>query len=204
MSDRQQELEVTAPSPAADPTKKALNGVAVLIILSLVWYLLADRYTPYTQQARVQTFVVPVAAEVAGRVTKVNVRNNQDVKAGEVLFEVNPQHYQIAVDRARADLQTTRKQIGANTAGIDSKMASLKAAQANEVMSRKDLQRLERLYKEDPGTISLRRLEISRSTLDAAVANVAAARAEVERARETQGGSDDYNAQLLSAIANLD
>ncbi|WP_223123689.1 HlyD family secretion protein [Pseudomonas fluorescens] len=204
MSDRQQEQEVTAASTAADPTKKALNWVAVLILLSLVWYLLADRYTPYTQQARVQTFVVPVAAEVAGRVTKVNVRNNQDVKAGEVLFEVNPQQYQIAVDRARADLQTTRKQIGANTAGIDSKMASLKAAQANEVMSRKDLQRLERLYKEDPGTISLRRLEISRSTLDAAVANVAAARAEVERARETQGGSDDKNAQLLSAIANVD
>lgn len=154
MSDRQQEQEVTAPPPAADPTKKALNWVAVLIVLSLVWYLLADRYTPYTQQARVQTFVVPVAAEVAGRVTKVNVRNNQDVKAGEVLFEVNPQQYQIAVDRARADLQTTRKQIGANTAGIDSKMASLKAAQANEVMSRKDLQRLERLYKEDPGTLA--------------------------------------------------
>jgi multidrug resistance efflux pump len=176
----------------------------VLILLSLVWYLMADRYTPYTQQARVQTFVVPVAAEVAGRVTQVNVRNNQEVKAGDVLFEVNPQHYQIALDRARADLQTTRKQIGANTAGIDSKMASLNAAQANEVMSRQDLQRLERLYKEDPGTISLRRLEVSRSTLNAAVAHVAAARAEVDRARETQGGSDDKNAQLLSAITSVD
>ncbi len=181
-----------------------MNWVAVLIILSLVWYLLADRFTPYTQQARVQTFVVPVAAEVAGTVIKVNVRNNQDVKAGEVLFELNPQQYQIAVDRARADLETTRKQIGANTAGIDSKLASLKAAQANEVMSRQDLQRLERLYKEDPGTISVRRLEVSRASLDAAVASVAAARAEVQRARETQGGSDEKNAQLLSAISNRD
>lgn len=204
MSDRHNEKEQAVPAPAADPAKKAVSGVAALILLSLVWYLMADRYTPYTQQARVQTFVVPVAAEVAGRVTKVNVRNNQEVKAGDVLFEVNPQQYQIAVDRARADLQTTRRQIGANTAGIDSKTASLKAAQANEVMSRQDLQRLERLYKEDAGTISLRRLEVSRSTLDAAVAHVAAARAEVERARETQGGGDEKNALLLSAIATVD
>jgi len=35
--------------------------VVGLIVVSLVWYLLADRFTPYTQQARVQAFVVPVA-----------------------------------------------------------------------------------------------------------------------------------------------
>ncbi|MNR59141.1 p-hydroxybenzoic acid efflux pump subunit AaeA [compost metagenome] len=60
-----------------------------VIVLSLLWYLLADRFTPYTQQARVEAFVVPVAAEVAGRVTKVLVGNNQVVEAGAVLFEVD-------------------------------------------------------------------------------------------------------------------
>ena len=38
-------------APAADPARKAINWVVLLIILSLVWYLMADRYTPYTQQA---------------------------------------------------------------------------------------------------------------------------------------------------------
>ncbi|WP_427310189.1 HlyD family secretion protein [Cupriavidus sp. H39] len=193
-----------APPPAADASGKGVRWVLLLIVISLAWYLLADRLTPYTQQARVQAFVVPVAAEVSGRVIKVQVRNNQDVAAGTVLFEVDPQHYRIAVDRARADLESTRRQIGAGTAGIESAQASLRAARANEVKARQDSERLERLYQEDPGTISLRRLEVARATFEQAVSQVAAARAEVQRAREQQGGSEDDNAKLRSAATALE
>jgi multidrug resistance efflux pump len=192
-----------APEPAADPAKKGIKWVLLLILLSLTWYLLADRFTPYTQQARVGAFVIPVASEVAGRVTRVNVRNNQDVKAGEVLFEVDPQPYQIAVDRARADLESTRRQIGASTAGIASAQANLRAAQANELKARQDNQRLEGLYREDPGTISVRLLEVSRANREQAVSQVAAARAEVQRAREQEGGSEEDNALLRSAATAL-
>lgn len=204
MTDSPQPAEASTQAATTDPSRKAVNWVVLLIILSLVWYLLADHYTPYTQQARVQAFIVPVAAEVSGRVTKVLVHNNQDVKAGELLFEVNPEQYKIAADRARSDLESVRRQVGANTAGVDSKLASLRAAQANELKARQDIQRLERLYSEDPGTISLRRLEISRATLTESISQVAAAKAEVQRARETQGGGEDENAQLLSAASNLE
>ena len=192
-----------ATAPAADPAKKGIKWVLLLILLSLTWYLLADRFTPYTQQARVGAFVIPVASEVAGRVIRVNVRNNQDVKAGEVLFEVDPQPYQIAVDRARADLESTRRQIGASTAGIASAQANLRAAQANELKARQDNQRLEGLYREDPGTISVRLLEVSRANREQAVSQVAAARAEVQRAREQEGGSEEDNALLRSAATAL-
>ena len=193
-----------APTPApADPAKKGIRWVLLLIVLSLAWYLLADRYTPYTQQARVGAFVIPVAAEVAGRVIRVNVRNNQDVKAGDVLFELDPQPLQIAVDRAKADLESTRRQVGASTAGIASAQASLRAAQANELKTRQDNQRLEGLYKQDPGTISVRLLEVSRANREQAVAQVAAARAEVQRAQEQEGGNTDTNAQLRSAASAL-
>ncbi|MFY3434838.1 HlyD family secretion protein [Achromobacter mucicolens] len=190
-----------APPPAPDPARKGIRWVVVVIVLSLVWYLLADRYTPYTQQARVEAFVVPVASEVAGRVTQVRVRNNQDVQAGAVLFDVDAEQYRIALDRARADLDATRRQIGASTAGIDSAQASLRAAQANEVRARQDSTRLERLYSDDRGTVSLRRLEIARANLAQAVSQVAAARAEVQRAREQEGGSEEDNAKLRSAAA---
>ncbi|OCR25062.1 hemolysin D [Pseudomonas syringae] len=192
-----------APPPAADPTKKGIKWVLLLIVLSLGWYLLADRFTPYTQQARVGAFVVPVAAEVAGRVIQVNVRNNQDIKIGDILFEVDPQPYQIAVDRAVADLESTRRQIGASSAGIVSAQASLRAAQANELKARQDNQRLEGLYRQDRGTISVRLLEVSRASLEQAVSQVAAARAEVQRAREQEGGNDEVNATLRSAATAL-
>src|SRR5438128_1052547 len=65
--------------PPAVPGKASRLGtilVLALIVSSLVWYFVADRLTPYTSQARVQAFVVPVAAEVSGRVLKVHVKNN--------------------------------------------------------------------------------------------------------------------------------
>lgn len=189
--------------PAADPTKKGVKWVVLLIVVSLAWYLLADRFTPYTQQARVGAFVIPVAAEVSGRVIRVNVRNNQDVKAGDVIFEIDPQPYQIAVDRARADLESTRRQVGASTAGIASAQANLRAAQANELKARQDNQRLEGLYRQDPGTISVRLLEVSRANREQAVSQVAAARAEVQRAREQEGGNEESNALLRSAATAL-
>ena len=63
------------PAPAADPVKKGARWVAVLIALSLLWYFLADRFTPYTQQARVQAYVVPVASEVSGHVLYDHVQH---------------------------------------------------------------------------------------------------------------------------------
>ncbi|SAK93891.1 multidrug resistance protein MdtN [Caballeronia hypogeia] len=193
-----------SPAPARDPSRGAVKWVVVLIVVSLIWYLLADRITPYTQQARVQAYVVPVAAEVSGRVTRVLVRNNQEVNAGDVLFEVDGDQYRIAADRSRAELETMRRQVGASTAGIDSARASLRAAIANEVKARQDSERLERLYREDEGTISLRRLEVARATYEQAQSQVVAARAEVERAREQQGGVETENAQLRSAAAALE
>ena len=191
-------------APEADPSGRAAKWVVVLIVVSLIWYLLADRFTPYTQQARVQAYVVPVAAEVSGRVTRVLVHDNQEVDAGAVLFEIDGEQYRIAADRARSELETMRRQVGASTAGIDSARASLRAAIANELKARQDSDRLERLYREDEGTISLRRLEVARATYEQAQSQVAAARAEVERAREQQGGAEAENAQLRSAAAALE
>jgi multidrug resistance efflux pump len=190
-----------AAAPAAEPSGKAVKWIVWLIVVSLIWYLLADRFTPYTQQARVQAYVVPVAAEVAGRITRVLVHNNQEVNAGDVLFEIDSEQYRIAADRARADYDSTLRQIGASTAGIDSALASLRAAIANEVKARQDSDRLERLYSEDEGTVSLRRIEVARATYEQAQAQVEAAQAEVVRAREQQGGSEAENAQLRSAGA---
>ena len=204
MSDAPQPSPNAAEPVPADPAKKGIKWVLVLIILSLAWYLLADRFTPYTQQARVGALVIPVASEVAGRVIRVNVHNNQIVKAGDVVFEVDPAPYKIAVDRARADLETTRRQLGASTAGIASAQAALRAAQANETKARQENQRLEGLYREDPGTISVRVLDASRTSREAAISQTAAARAEVERAKETEGGGEDVNAKLRSAATALE
>ena len=192
---------------AADKSsvKKGTLIVFAVIVLSLIWYLLADRFTPYTTQARVQGYVVGVAPKVAGVVTHVWVKNNQEVNEGQPLFQVDPSQYQIALAKAQSDLENAQRQVDAGSAAVTSARANLHAALANKQKAEKDTNRLERLRREDPGTISMRRLEVSQATLDQARAKVAAAEADIQRAIEQKGGDDDTNNAILkSALSAVD
>jgi len=197
-------VEETEEQAAATSVRRGVVIVLLLIVLSLIWYLLADRFTPYTSQARIQGYVVGVAPKVAGLVTNVWVKNNQEVQEGERLFEIDPSQYRIALQRAESDLQNARNQVGAGSAGVESARANLRAALANELKAQQDASRQERLHHEDPGTISVRRLEIARATLEQAKANVQKAEAEIQRAIEQKGGEEDNNAILKSAMSAVD
>jgi multidrug resistance efflux pump len=182
---------------AKQVVKKGGFGVALAIVLSLTWYLLADRYTPYTSQARIEGYVVGVAPEVAGIVTRVLVRNNQEVEKGQPLFEIDRSQYQIALDKARSDLENAGRQVGAGSESVNAARANLLAARANERKARQDADRLERLHKEDPGTISVRRVEVSQATLEQARAQVTAAQADIQRAIEQMGGDNAADNSIL-------
>lgn len=198
------EQAVEAQAPPDDPkatVKKGGRIVAIVIALSLVLYLFADRYTPYTSQARIEGFVVGVAPKIAGAVTKIDVVNNQAVKAGQPLVEIDPSQYRIALDKAHADLANAHKQVGAGSATVEASRANLRAAQANELKARQDATRLRRLRQEDPGTISERRQEVADATLQQATAQVVAAEADIRRAIEQMGGDDvEENTVLETAL----
>jgi multidrug resistance efflux pump len=186
-------------SGADKAVQRGTQGLLLLIVLSLTWYLFADRYSPYSSQARVQAFVVPVAPEVAGRIARVLVKNDQQVQAGQPLFELDDSQYQIALAKARSDYETTLNSINAATAGVTSAEANLRVAQAGLLKAAQDASRQEKLYQEDPGAISVRRLEAARATLEESHGRVAAAEAQVAQAREQEGGPLEGNAKLLSA-----
>jgi multidrug resistance efflux pump len=177
--------------------RKGLIGVALAIVLSLAWYLLADRFTPFTTQARIEGFVVGVAPQVAGTVTRMMVTNNQEVEKDQPLFEVDPSQYRIALDKARSDLENAGRQVGAGSAAVAAARANLIAARANEDKNRKEATRLDRLYKQDPGTISIRRLEVAQASWDQSKAQVTAAQADIQRAIEQMGGDDANDNTLL-------
>lgn len=204
MSDAEQKLPENDAADAEEAPRAVKRGgllVAVLILLSLAWYLAADRFTPYTNQARVQGYVVGVAPQVSGTVTEVTVRNNQEVQVGEVLFRVDPTSYEIALAKARSDYENALRQVDAGDAGVEAARANLRSTLANLEKAEKDANRLERLYREDPGTISERRLEISRATLDQSRAAVAAAEAGVAQAIEAMGGAADEETNTILKIA---
>jgi multidrug resistance efflux pump len=137
-------------------------------------------------------------------VTSVWVKNDETIALDQPLFEIDRSQYEIALKRAQSDLQNTIRQIGAGTAGVESAKANLLAAKANETKADQDARRQERLYKEDEGSISVRRLETSRSTLAQARAKVQVAKAEIQRAIEQKGGEGEDNAKLKSALSAVD
>src|SRR6187455_964577 len=81
-----------------------LAGVAVALAIGafLLWRHLSPRES--TDDAQVSGHVSPLAARIGGTVTSVHVADNQVVKAGDVLVELDRRDYEIALDRARADL----------------------------------------------------------------------------------------------------
>jgi multidrug resistance efflux pump len=184
---------------SAAPVKRGGLMIFVIILTSLTWYLVSDRFAPYTTQARVQGYVIGVAPKVSGLVTEIHVKDNQEVTAEQLLFEIDTSQYEIALDKARSDLESAQRQLSAGDASVSSAQANLLSAKANEVKARQDLSRLARLHKDDPGTISVRRLEVSQATLEQAQAGVSAAQAAIEQAIEQKGGDDDTNNAFLKA-----
>ena len=78
---------------------------ALLVIAALVvYYVLSDRYTPFTTDAFVQAFVIQVTARVEGQVVRVDVQENQPVKKGDLLFEIDPRPFEHRVAVLEAKL----------------------------------------------------------------------------------------------------
>ena len=169
--------------PPMDPVRRWTLILLAACGVLMVYYLVADRFTPYTTQARVNALVVPIAPEVSGAVTEVAVANNQAVNAGDLLIQIDRERYALAVETAEANLQSARQATGASTANIDAAEAQVVSAEANLLRAEQDVVRLRRIKEEDPGAISDRRVEMSEASFTAAQAALRAAEANLEGAR---------------------
>jgi multidrug resistance efflux pump len=187
-----------------DPVRRWTLIILAFCVGLIAWYLVGDRLTPFTSQARVEAYVVPIAPEVSGTVAAVDVGNNQFVEAGERLLQIDTSRYGLTLDSAEADLVSTQQSIDAATAGLVAAQARLKSARANLVKEQKNYQRLKSIFEEDPGAISQRRLDSAVASLESARAQVESAEADLEKARLDLGPTGDDNPRLLAARAAVE
>ena len=188
----------------ADPVRKWTFILLGLCVVLMFYYLVADRLTPFTSQARVHALVIPIAAEVSGSVTDVGVNSNQAVSEGDILFQIDRERYQLAVTTAEASLQSARQATGASSANVDAAQAQVVSARAGLLQAQQDATRLQRIKEEDPGAISERRLEIAEASYAASQGSLQAAEANLERARQDFGEEGDTNSRILQAQTALD
>ena len=126
------EIDVVQTEPAANPVRKIVLIALIILLVLFVYHVLSDRYTPYTSQARVETFMTQIAPEVAGDVLEVGTKDNSAINKGQLLFRIDPEPYQVAIRSAEANLSVALQ-------AADVSVADVAAAQAQVRKQRVDL-----------------------------------------------------------------
>ena len=144
--------------------KLLITGVVMLIAAAIVvskyWYYLTN---PWTRDGQVHAQVMQIAPRISGPIVNLPIVDNQQLKADDLLFEIDTRTFQAAVKEAQADLQ----------------QAQVEAKDAKE-----EADRARKIRKRDRGAMSQQQLERKENDELAAEATVLAASAKLEQAAE--------------------
>ncbi len=199
--------EVAAPEVRVKPRRTLRYGwlrlplmisvPALLVLVAGYWYLTGARYVS-TDDAYVQADKVAVSADVAGRVVSVEVHNNEHVTAGQVLFKLDDRPYQIALDRAEAQLAGARLQIDGLRASYRQRQSDLKAAQDMLGYMQREFDRQQQLVASHITPQS--KFDEIRHNLDAARQQVTSTQAQEANIVASLGGDPDIETDKHPAV----
>ena len=194
-------VDLTPPAKRRWPRLVLMFALPLLIAaVAGYFYVTSGRYIT-TDNAYVQQDMVSVSPDVSGRIVAVNVRENQRVKAGDMLFRIDPEPYRIALAQADADLASARVQVATMATDTGSAAADIASARADLTLAQATYQRQDEL---------MRRGFTTRASFDSATSDVAAARAKLQtaqaaaaRARQQlgSGGGSSQPAAIQVALA---
>jgi len=140
-----------------------MSGAVVLVAVVVVLFKYWDYVTnPWTRDGQVRAQVIQITPRISGPIVNLPIKDNQLVKTGDVLFEIDPRTYKSAVEGAQADMQQARVQV---------EEAKDKADRAVAVRKR------------DPGAMSEQTLIAKQNTLRTAEASALAAQASLDDAQ---------------------
>lgn len=200
-------------------------ALAVLATGSWLWYYLGTYES--TDDAQVDVHLAPVSARIPGYVTKVNVGDNQYVGKGTVLVELDPRDYQVAVDKARAELANaeataqslninvpitsvnTASQISSAASDVTSAQAGIIAAEKQLAASRAQVAQAEANdVKAQDDLVRYKRLvekqNVSEQTYDQALAAAKASTASVAAARANESSAEQSVEQAKARLAQAE
>lgn len=178
-----------------------------LILLAIVaWFIITHGRYQSTDDAYVQAQRTPVAASVSGRVVEVDVKENQHVKAGQVLFKLDPGTFTAALEQAQAELAAARLQVQAQRAGYAQQLANVKAAKETVAYADREAARERELM--NAGVVSRQQYDQAAHAADQAHAQSAAADQAAAAALANLGGSAsgpvESHPNVMQAQAALD
>lgn len=178
---------VGALAEAAVPARKSRLRTALMILGPLVaigaglWYWFGNPDTVATDNAYIKQDIVAVGGEVSGLITRVNVRENQHVKAGDILFTIDPATFTAAVAQADAQIASAQARVTGLNADITAKAAELAGARDDLALAQSNYAREKALM--DKGFNTRARMDTAFHAVASARDRIGAIQAEVEQAR---------------------
>lgn len=177
----------------------------VLAVLGLIYYFLVYRFYESTDNAYLKADVTWVSPRVSGEIIQLNVKSNQEVKAGQVLMKLDDRDTQARYEQANAitalkaaALDVQRQNIAGQQAMIAEAQAGLEAANAEMNRLKKDYDRYQQLLRE--GVTTRQRMETVQSQYLSALAQVKRAQAGVVAAQAQLGGVQASREQLVADV----
>ncbi|MBB5392976.1 MULTISPECIES: HlyD family secretion protein [unclassified Herbaspirillum] len=158
----------------------AITLLIFLLAIFLAWTLWQHyMVSPWTRDGRVRADVVNIAPDVSGQVVGLPVRDNQLVKKGDLLMEIDPARYQLALQQADAAVAARKSDLDVRRADVDARRAELNMRRA-QARRRADMDALvvSREAREDAGT----QVAASEAQFQAAQAQFQSAQAQYQAA----------------------
>ncbi len=186
----------------APPRRRRAPFVVLALVLiggaagATLWWLNA-RHFEVTDDAAIDTNISQVAAQVSGRTTAILVDDNQLVKQGQVLVELDPRDWQVKLDQAKAQLATARAQLAQAQASAVVQQAAIDQATANVAVAEADAAQAQQDY--DRFT-SIDPRAVTKQQIDNATAGWRTSRARLGAAQRALAGQ---KAQLISVQAQI-
>lgn len=158
------EISQNTPAPPSDPASGAQPDArktgltpqrkAALLVLTLcilgIWlglrWLIDARTNITTDNAFIESNIHPVSARVSGTVTTIHVKDNQPVKKGDLLVELDPTDYRVAAEKAEAAVGVALNETSGDSSQVAAARAAVQSAKARQEQSSLDLRRGEALY----------------------------------------------------------
>lgn len=162
-----------------------LVGTAVIALgLFSAYYVVQSLNRVTTDDAYVQGRIHSIASKVSGTVKKVNVDDNQSVKEGDVLVEIDPVDYEVKANEAQAALDAEKARLLDAEAGIQTALANLEIQEVSLNQAVLDKKRADALFKEN--VIPKERHEKTDTACNLALAQAKAAKEQLEKARSSR------------------
>ncbi|QYK02998.1 HlyD family secretion protein [Shewanella psychrotolerans] len=171
-------------------------------MLLFSYFLLADLQMPLTTQAMATRTITQVAPQISGRVIKVEVKNNQQVKQGDLLFSLDATPYELALEQAELSLEQARQDNAELDASIAAAEADVNASETNYALKQREAKRLQSLYANN--SISQQMIDQAQTEVKASLSQLLAAKAQLAKIVTLRGEAGEGNLKLRQAKNNVE